>query len=746
MKKTVPLILILSLAIIAAAGIMTVTVTAIPQIPESYWGYAILNDDPAPIGTKVTVEVYSTGEVVGSYTIQYEAGVYVMEVRIDDPASPKDEGAENGEPLTWKLNGIECSTPAPGADTAESGKINDNFTIVASSPAITNATDKNNAAKINGKNKSLDRLATDVTPHPHRPGPGPGPSLAPEFYWGYAALNDAPVASGTPITVEVYGTGEIVGNTTVADTNGLYSLDVYICNRDNPDDGFAINRDPLTWRINGIICSIPAAGTDTAVVGEANDDFNITASCPSTPISVPKFSWILLFASAFVCIVALVIIAVIVKKKSNFKYTKGLIIFCDMKKIGIVIIVLLIMIGTATVVVAQPKNPEFYLGYATLDDIPPPINTSITVEVYGTGEVVGENVTLDDNGLYGLFVYISSDNYPNDGYALNGDNLTWKIDEIECSFPPAGKDTADEGCDYCYLGEDHSGEYFNITAHPNPPAPTVLKPNGGEEIPGDSIYDVKWNVTNGTYDLAANPITIYNSTDSGDSWNQIVTGEVNDGVYSWNVPNIGSSNCLIKVEAIDEYGITGNDTSDSTFTVLQVANSTNKTISAGETETVEGPPESNTTVNVTASGDVTITVSSYSTNPHPEAPEPANMMPKYIDISVSEKDNVTWPMYVEMHYTDEEIAGLDESILRFYYYEAGAWHGCSDTGVKVDENYVWAYVAEDECAGSPFVTGESALPPPPPVAVPEYNVIGLLALIGILTIILAFATSRRKKE
>jgi len=39
-----------------------------------------------------------------------------------------------------------------------------------------------------------------------------------------------------------------------------------------------------------------------------------------------------------------------------------------------------------------------------------------------------------------------------------------------------------------------------------------------------------------------------------------------------------------------------------------------------------------------------------------------------------------------------------------------------------------------------------APPAPSPVAVPEYNAIGLLALIGILTIILAFATSRRKKE
>ena len=146
-----------------------------------------------------------------------------------------------------------------------------------------------------------------------------------------------------------------------------------------------------------------------------------------------------------------------------------------MKKIGIVIIVLLIVIATTTVVVALPLTPESYWGYATLDDAPSPINTSITVEVYETGEVVGENATLNANGLYSLNVYISDEYNLTDGYALNGDNLTWKIDGIVCSFPPAGTDTADEGCDYCYLGENHSCEPFNITAS-SPALPPVAVP------------------------------------------------------------------------------------------------------------------------------------------------------------------------------------------------------------------------------------------------------------------------------
>ena len=129
--KKIALIVVLTMVVLAAGSMNAV---AIPQIPETYWGYAILDGELAPIGTEITVEEYDTGQIVGSYTTQYGGiytGLYVMMVLIDDPGSEKDEGATNGEPLTWKINGIECSTPAPGTDIAESGKFNSYFTIVA---------------------------------------------------------------------------------------------------------------------------------------------------------------------------------------------------------------------------------------------------------------------------------------------------------------------------------------------------------------------------------------------------------------------------------------------------------------------------------------------------------------------------------------------------------------------------------------------------------------------------------------
>lgn len=282
---------------------------------------------------------------------------------------------------------------------------------------------------------------------------------------------------------------------------------------------------------------------------------------------------------------------------------------------------------------------------------------------------------------------------------------------------------------------------LNLTLDNSGPAVNVIQPNGGEEIPGNSTYDIKWTATNG--ELATNPITIYRSANNGGSWTQIATNVPNTGRYSWTVPNtFTSSNCLVKVEAKDKLGNTMSDTSDSVFTITQSTSTKKETIPAGGTGTVEGPTGSDTTVEVTATGEVTVTVAYYEENPHPEAPKPAEMMEKYFDVAVSDKDNVTWPMYVEMHYTDGEIpAGVDESTLGLYYYKEGAWHRCSDTGVNTDENYVWANLKDYEYTGVPLNPGGS----PPPLPVPEFNPIGLLALIGILTIAIAFATLRKRK-
>ncbi len=126
--------------IILAACIQTAS--AIPPIPESYWGYATLNGAPAAIGTSVTVEVYDTGEIIGSTSVQYENGGYSINVEFDDPNTSEDEGANEGNKLTWKVGGIICSTPAQETDIVTSGKANSDFVLI--SDGIDQGSDQSN--------------------------------------------------------------------------------------------------------------------------------------------------------------------------------------------------------------------------------------------------------------------------------------------------------------------------------------------------------------------------------------------------------------------------------------------------------------------------------------------------------------------------------------------------------------------------------------------------------------------------
>ena len=123
---------------------------------------------------------------------------------------------------------------------------------------------------------------------------------------------------------------------------------------------------------------------------------------------------------------------------------------------------------------------------------------------------------------------------------------------------------------------------------------------------------------------------------------------------------------------------------------------------------VDAMEEVNTTVTINTTDPVTVFIFAYDENPHPDVPLPENTIPVVVDIAVSSPDAVVWPIHVERHYTDRDIArwGLDESRLGIYYYKDGAWHRCRDTGVYTDVNIVWANMYRDEVTGSPIVIGE----------------------------------------
>jgi len=138
-----------------------------------------------------------------------------------------------------------------------------------------------------------------------------------------------------------------------------------------------------------------------------------------------------------------------------------------------------------------------------------------------------------------------------------------------------------------------------------------------------------------------------------------------------------------------------------------------ETVPAGQTDyVIDFSTEAGTVITVDTIGEVTITVQKYASNPHPGATLPADMLAMFIDISVDDHDNIDWPMHVEYTYTDAEIVGLTESSLVMYYYTAGAWHECSDTGVNTATNTIWANMLSAELTGSPIAFGGAAVAAP----------------------------------
>ena len=118
------------------------------------------------------------------------------------------------------------------------------------------------------------------------------------------------------------------------------------------------------------------------------------------------------------------------------------------------------------------------------------------------------------------------------------------------------------------LTNDTSNAAFNITTA-IPPSVKVTFPNGGETFSIGTPIDITWTATNGTYQLAANPITIwYSSNGSGGPWSLVVANQPNSGKYTWGLPMTPSNTSCIKVGAVDTQGNSGSDICDADFKIV----------------------------------------------------------------------------------------------------------------------------------------------------------------------------------
>ena len=206
------------------------------------------------------------------------------------------------------------------------------------------------------------------------------------------------------------------------------------------------------------------------------------------------------------------------------------------------------------------------------------LETSLTItapngaEMWKAGAV--NNITWITEGKVGnVRIEFSSDNATtwSDVVAStkNDGTFAWKVADTissECLIRISDVDTG--------VVTDTSDAVFSVVT----PTITVTSPNGGEKWAVGVVHNITW-----TSEGTVSDVRIELTTDSGSTWEDIVSQTENDGVYAWTVPNKVSSSCMIRISDV----VTGlsTDTSDTVFSIVVGAVTVNSP-NGGESWTV----------------------------------------------------------------------------------------------------------------------------------------------------------------
>ena len=147
---------------------------------------------------------------------------------------------------------------------------------------------------------------------------------------------------------------------------------------------------------------------------------------------------------------------------------------------------------------------------------------------------------------------------------LNVDQYLYHIESTQ-QWYHLGAACFDRTRGYLYVFEPYVDDdkpiihVWKLTTTSPTPTITVTSPNGGESWNAGSTHTITWSGTG-----SVGNVKIEYSTNNGSSWSTITSSTTNDGSYSWTVPGVSSSQCLVRISETDG---SPSDTSNSVFTI-----------------------------------------------------------------------------------------------------------------------------------------------------------------------------------
>lgn len=200
---------------------------------------------------------------------------------------------------------------------------------------------------------------------------------------------------------------------------------------------------------------------------------------------------------------------------------------------------------------------------------PPPVNT-VTVVTPNGGEIwtASQVKTLEWSSvgpyIASVNLYYSVDNGSSYSLVVSGRSPSGTYD---WTVPDSATTTALIRAEATDLADivttDNSNAVFTIIGTAVPQTVSVTAPNGGETYDAGTIKPITWT-TGG--DVTA--VDIYYSVDNGLNYVSVASNQLNNGTYNWTVPNVGSTDALIRLDARDVTGVVAQDVSDGVFTII----------------------------------------------------------------------------------------------------------------------------------------------------------------------------------